>query len=58
MKMERHVKLMMGQDAVPTSLRDPAARRTLEWTLHWLFRLALCGEFVGHGAFGVMTKQA
>jgi hypothetical protein len=24
----------------------------------WLFRLALCGEFIGHGSFGVMTKQA
>jgi hypothetical protein len=30
----------------------------LEWKLPWLFRLALCCEFVGHGAFGVMTKQA
>jgi hypothetical protein len=52
------VKSTMWQDAVPTSLRDPTARQTLEWTLHWLFRLALCAEFVGHGAFGVMTKQA
>jgi hypothetical protein len=49
---------MIWQDAVPTSWRDPAARQTWEWTLHWLFRLALCAEFIGHGAFGVMTKQA
>jgi hypothetical protein len=49
---------MMSQETVPTSLLDPAARRTLEWKIHWLFRLALCGEFIGHGAFGVMTKQA
>jgi hypothetical protein len=49
---------MMSQETVPTSLLDPAARHTLEWKLHWLFRLALCAEFVGHGAFGVMTKQA
>jgi hypothetical protein len=42
----------------PTSLLHPAARHTVEWKLHWLFRLALCGEFVGHGAFGLMTKQA
>jgi hypothetical protein len=48
----------MPQETVPTSLFDPAARRTPEWRLHWLFRLALCSEFVGHGAFGVMTKQA
>jgi len=49
---------MMSQETVPTSRLDPAARHTPEWTLHWLFRLALCAEFVGHGAFGVMTKQA
>jgi hypothetical protein len=48
----------MPQETVPTSLFDPTARHTPEWTLHWLFRLALCAEFVGHGAFGVMTKQA
>ena len=48
----------MSQETVSTSRLDLAARHTPEWTLHWLFRLALCGEFVGHGAFGVMTKQA
>src|SRR5919108_5784912 len=48
----------MSPEAVPTSLFDPAARQTPEWSLHWLFRLALCAEFIGHGAFGVMTKQA
>ena len=48
----------MSQETVPTSLFDPAARHTPEWTLHWLCRLALCAEFVGHGAFGVLTKQA
>jgi hypothetical protein len=48
----------MPQETVPTSWFDPTARHTPEWTLHWLFRLALCAEFVGHGAFGVMTKQA
>jgi hypothetical protein len=49
---------MMSPETVPTSLLDPAARHTPEWMLHWLFRLALCAEFVGHGAFGVMTKPA
>jgi hypothetical protein len=48
----------MPQETVPTSWCDPTARHTPEWTLHWLLRLALCAEFVGHGAFGVMTKQA
>jgi hypothetical protein len=47
----------MTQETVPTTLFDPAARGMPEWSLHWLFRLALCAEFVGHGAFGVMTKQ-
>jgi hypothetical protein len=49
---------MMSQETVPTSLFDPTAQYRPEWCLHWLFRLALCGEFVGHGAFGVMTKRA
>jgi hypothetical protein len=49
---------MMSQEAVPTALFDPVARQTPEWHIHWLFRLALCAEFVGHGAFGVLTKQA
>jgi hypothetical protein len=48
----------MSQETVPTALFDPAARGTPEWSLHWLFRLALCAEFVGHGAFGLLTKQA
>jgi hypothetical protein len=52
------VKSTMWQDTIPTSLRNPTARQTPEWILHWCFRLALCAEFVGHGAFGVMTKQA
>jgi hypothetical protein len=48
----------MTQETVPTTLFDPAARGMPEWSLHWLFRLALCAEFVGHGAFGVLAKQA
>ena len=47
----------MLQETVPTSLLDPATRHRPEWTLHWLFRLALCGEFVGHGAFGVLLPS-
>jgi hypothetical protein len=52
------MKSTTWQDVVPTSLRDTATRYTPEWTIHWIFRLALFAEFVGHGAFGVMTKQA
>jgi hypothetical protein len=48
---------MISQDVIPTSLIDPAAQHTLKWKIHWLLRLAVCGEFIGHGAFGVMTKQ-
>jgi hypothetical protein len=46
------------QTAVAASIVDKVARQTLEWKIHWLFRLALFSEFVGHGAFGVLTKQA
>jgi hypothetical protein len=48
----------MPQDAISTSIFAKSARYTLEWKLHWLFRLALFGEFVGHGAFGILTKEA
>jgi hypothetical protein len=43
-------------ESLATSLVDQSARHTLEWKIHWLLRLAVCGEFVGHGAFGVLTK--
>jgi hypothetical protein len=49
---------IVPQPAIATALGDSVARHTLEWKLHWLLRLALCGEFVGHGAFGVLTKAA
>jgi hypothetical protein len=48
----------MPQDDISTAIVDKSARYTLEWKLHWLFRLALFGEFVGHGAFGILTKPA
>jgi hypothetical protein len=47
----------MVPESIATSLVDQHARHTLEWKIHWLLRLAVCGEFVGHGAFGVLTKQ-
>jgi hypothetical protein len=46
------------QPGMSTALGDLVARHTLEWKLHWLLRLALCCEFVGHGAFGVLTKAS
>lgn len=46
----------MPQDDISTSIANTSARHTLEWKLHWLFRLALFCEFVGHGAFGILTK--
>jgi hypothetical protein len=49
---------IVPQPVIATALGDPVARHTLEWKLHWLLRLALCCEFVGHGAFGVLTKAA
>ena len=32
--------------------------RPLEWRIHWILRVAVALEFIGHGAFGIMTKQA
>jgi hypothetical protein len=46
----------MEPQGISTSIFDRDARHTWEWRIHWLLRLALCCEFVGHGAFGVLTK--
>jgi hypothetical protein len=43
--------------ALTTSLLDRDARHSWEWKIQWLLRLAVCCEFVGHGAFGVLTKK-
>jgi hypothetical protein len=40
---------IVNQGAISTALFDPVARQTMEWTIHWLFRIALFCEFVGHG---------
>jgi hypothetical protein len=47
----------MMYDGIATSLFDRDARHTLEWKIHWLLRFAVFCEFVGHGAFGVLTKK-
>lgn len=33
-------------------------RSDLQTKLHWIFRVAVAAEFIGHGAFGVITKPA
>lgn len=48
----------MSYPVLTTSLCDADARQTMAWKLHWIVRVALFGEFVGHGAFGVLTKEA
>ena len=45
----------VGPAAAPAGVADVAAHAT---TLHWLLRLACALEFLGHGAFGVLTKPA
>jgi hypothetical protein len=50
----------MGQSnsaagAVPTLVRTALDRRLV---VEWIFRIAVAMEFVGHGAFGLMTKAA
>jgi hypothetical protein len=45
---------IMQQDAISTALFDPVAGQTMEWKIHWLFRIALFCEFVGHGALAVI----
>jgi hypothetical protein len=44
----------------PSPSFDTGARlRSAEATaLHWIFRLAVTAEFIGHGAFGIITKAA
>lgn len=49
---------MLSPETVPTTWCDPAARRTPEWQLHGLFRLALCAEFVGHGGSAALPTES
>ena len=51
----RRLAAGVGSAAAPAGVADVAAHAT---TLHWLLRLACALEFVGHGAFGVLTKPA
>ena len=45
-----------------TAVTNPALLHAGElsdsWPLHWILRVACASEFVGHGAFGIITKAA
>lgn len=32
--------------------------KNLETRLHWIFRIAVAAEFIGHGSFGIITKAS
>ena len=51
---------MAGQMTDSVALRRPSGSgpRPLEWRIHWILRVAVALEFIGHGAFGIMTKEA
>ena len=38
------------------SLWTRVQAQPIEWKLHWLLRIGVFMEFVGHGAFGLKTK--
>jgi hypothetical protein len=42
----------------PVGVMAPAARPGHVRTLYWALRLACVFEFIGHGAFGIITKAA
>ena len=48
----------MSQEALTAYCLAPNTRQTLAWKLHWVLRIALCCEFMGHGAFGVLRREA
>ena len=48
--------LIPGQASFPFSFRW--GRVSIATKLHWIFRIAVAMEFVGHGAFGIIGKEA
>ncbi len=42
----------------PTGSTIGVRNMSVTTTLHWIFRVAICMEFVGHGAFGIIGKEA
>jgi hypothetical protein len=62
-KCDGMTQTIMGADRVPSNLPlTPAPRAAsgvgLGLTLQWIFRVAIFMEFVGHGAFGIITKPS
>jgi len=43
---------------VPTRLAGSLTGKPREWWIHWILRIAVAGEFIGHGAFGTLGKEA
>src|SRR4051794_17947780 len=59
----RHPELnLRGHRSAPPHLHagddSMTSTRLRRWRVHWIFRIAVCAEFVGHGAFGIITKAA
>lgn len=52
-----HIRVLQATD---TTGRLVEAFRTspAEWKIHWILRIAIAAEFIGHGAFGIMGKEA
>lgn len=44
------------RSSISAGLLSASERRPVEWRLQWLLRVAVFCEFVGHGAFGILTK--
>jgi hypothetical protein len=57
-----HVRHLQGVVTRPTAIRRRAVVTPTDvldgGALHWLLRIACAAEFVGHGAFGIITKAA
>ncbi len=43
---------------VPTALAGNLRDKPREWWIHWILRIAVAAEFIGHGAFGILGKEA
>jgi len=41
-----------------TRLAGNLSDKSREWWIHWILRIAVAGEFIGHGAFGILGKEA
>lgn len=44
--------------AIPGRWVETLRANPTEWKIHWILRIAIAAEFIGHGAFGIMGKEA